>query len=1195
MPRHDPSQCEVLVDQLAEEFVLRYRHGERPSLQEYLDRYPELADDIRTLFPALVEMEQVKEDQNDVLPLAAGATPTVRQVGDYCLLREVGRGGMGVVYEAEQVSLNRRVALKVLSPDIAAIPQALERFRREARAAAKLHHTNIVPVFDVGQDGDTCYYAMQFIAGQSLDQIIGELRRLRERSLPGGERPLSEICTTRREDAPRSEVDRLAHSLLTGCFQVNGAAALAEESEAPVSPPEALDASTPHAAETDTSAVLPGQADLSSVCTDRPQYFRSVAHIGWQTAHALAYAHARGIIHRDIKPSNLLLDRAGVVWITDFGLVKTRDSGLTATGDLVGTLRYMAPERFQGEGDERGDVYGLGLTLYELLVLRQAFEARDRLQLIDQIKNQKPIRPRILERRIPRDLETIVLKAIDKEAKRRYQTAEEMAEDLRRFLADEPIKARRISPWGHFRLWARRHPSWAALLLLLLLTAVASTLTALYLRATLARVEAAELDGKHKLWLSYLSQAQARRMSRQSGQRFASLRALKEALALPVPPDHSRDELRTEAIAALCLADLQMASEGGSDTPGARGSTAWGFAIDPTFQRYAVADKEGTVHIHRPSDEKELLQLPGDGWVHEYGGLRFSPDGRFLHHICNTPRGFHSRLWDLDGPQPKAVLEDNHGHLAFRPDSRQCAAVYPDRTMRFLETASGRELRRFPSVLPVDIALLWNPELPQLLIVGRSSLRLLNVDTGAIAATGPNVPGGYSWVAWHPEGRLLAVGGERTHKIYLWDTPTGLLVMPPLEGHNNGGVVMCFNRAGDRLLSTDWAGSGHLWDTRSGRLLLTLPGFFVHLSFSPTDQLVGTKGCSKTRLYHFRRGAELRTVVHRGRNRGYGYRAPCLDPEGRVFAALTEDGIALVDVARGEEAAPLPLPGNGPLCFDTEGALWTYGADGLLRWPVTVEAKTGQRRYGQPIRIFGQTNGERHGSSTDARVVAIPDYGSGALVFHLDGLRLLRQFRLGPQQDVRSCAVSPDGRWVATGSHSLREGAGAKIWDARDGRHVHDLPVGGICGVQFSPDGKWLLTTSDGPRLWAVGIWEEGPRLGGTPLNSWGAFSRDGKLLALGDAPSLVRLVITDTGEEIARLTVPEQTRLIPCGFTPDGTRLLAIGQETTDLYIFDLAAIRAGLAELDLDWDAPLLPASPAPPATPLSIDFEMGDIRQR
>ena len=184
---------------------------------------------------------------------------------------------------------------------------------------------------------------------------------------------------------------------------------------------------------------MPGGTQISSIDSTRYKYAASVARIGLQIAQGLAYAHARGIIHRDIKPSNLLLDTDGVVWITDFGLAKADDDGLTQTGDIIGTLRYIAPERFRGEGDARADVYGLGLTLYELLTLEPAFAAPDRLNLIEQVKSVDPVRPRLVDRHIPRDLETIVLKAIDKDPKRRYQSSDELCEDLRRFLDDEPI------------------------------------------------------------------------------------------------------------------------------------------------------------------------------------------------------------------------------------------------------------------------------------------------------------------------------------------------------------------------------------------------------------------------------------------------------------------------------------------------------------------------------------------------------------------------------------------------------------------------------------------------------------------------------------------------------------------------------------------------------------------------------------
>ena len=387
------------------------------------------------------------------------ANPPPLQIGDYRILRQIGRGGMGVVYEADQISLGRHVALKVLPRQVSGDPTVQERFRREARAAGGLHHTNIVPVYDVGQDGDFRFYAMQFIQGHGLDLVIAELRRLRGR--PGTEpemraalegaslrsgaaasRPASRGTAGGEEVEPSTALE----SILAGRFDPHG-------------PCKEIAGASPSSG----SAILPGGTQLSSVEPGRHAFFRSLAEIGRQVAGGLAYAHSRGIVHRDIKPSNLLLDTAGVVWITDFGLAKGDDDGLTQSGDFLGTIRYMAPERFRGGGDGRADIYALGLTLYELLTLRSGFASSDRLALIEQIKTAEPPRPRTIDARIPRDLETIVLKAIEKDPKARYQSVEAMGEDLRRFLADEPIRARQVGAVERSWRWARRNPGMAVL------------------------------------------------------------------------------------------------------------------------------------------------------------------------------------------------------------------------------------------------------------------------------------------------------------------------------------------------------------------------------------------------------------------------------------------------------------------------------------------------------------------------------------------------------------------------------------------------------------------------------------------------------------------------------------------------------------------------------------------------------------
>ena len=504
-----------LLDQLAEEFADRFRRGERPSLKEYTDRYPELADEIRELFPAMVKVEQVDEGQvnHESEAETRGPARSLQQIGDYRIVGEIGRGGMGVVYEAEQVSLGRRVALKVLPRHVAADRMTLERFRREARAAARLHHTNIVPVFEVGQDGDVRFYAMQFIQGQSLDGVIAELRHLRiqSQSRASGEDEGEERPET------RTLAPSVAHSILAGGFLPEGerratsanrpgadrgrtrerrrlplAKAAAVDVEATEAGP--LSEFAPDSSSTPTplsSAVLPGGTQLSVAEMSHRVFHRSVAHIGRQAASALAHAHARGVIHRDIKPSNLLLDTDGVVWVTDFGLAKAEDDGLTQTGDVLGTIRYMAPERFSGQADPRSDVYALGLTLYELLVLRPAFDSPNRLALIELVKNVDPPRPRSIDPRIPLDLETIVLKAVEKDPKARYASADAMSEDLRRFLADEPIQARQVSTAERYWRWARRNPMIATLggvlTALLVAVTVGSMLAAAYFKESARR------------------------------------------------------------------------------------------------------------------------------------------------------------------------------------------------------------------------------------------------------------------------------------------------------------------------------------------------------------------------------------------------------------------------------------------------------------------------------------------------------------------------------------------------------------------------------------------------------------------------------------------------------------------------------------------------------------------------------------
>jgi serine/threonine protein kinase len=427
------------------------------------------------------------------------------------ILREIGRGGMGVVYEAEEEVLSRRVALKVLASHALVLPIQIERFEREAKAAARLHHTNIVPVFGVGEQDGFHYYVMQYIEGSALDVVIYELRRRQRdgaspavtaRIAPNGAMP-------RPQDAdPVGDRDRfqtspaaLADSLATGRFgdpgplTPGGDGALAEPQSAPASGPAAdagmtlipSDPSTPARSAEPGSPVSPAHGSLPAPSDFKRSFYEGVGRIGLLAAEALEYAHRQGILHRDIKPSNLLLDIRGNVWITDFGLAKTPGADdLTESGVVVGTIRYVAPERFGGHCDPRSDVYSLGLTLYELTSLRPAYEESEGYPLIYRVRNLEPPRIRTRVPRIPRDLETIIEMAIAREPARRYARAADLAADLRRFLEGRPIQARRISLPERLGRWCRRNP-WvaglsAAVFLSLAVGTVVSTVQAIRAR-----------------------------------------------------------------------------------------------------------------------------------------------------------------------------------------------------------------------------------------------------------------------------------------------------------------------------------------------------------------------------------------------------------------------------------------------------------------------------------------------------------------------------------------------------------------------------------------------------------------------------------------------------------------------------------------------------------------------------------------
>jgi WD40 repeat protein/serine/threonine protein kinase len=1077
-----------LVAEVFDDFLDRCGRGEPADVEDYAGRHPEVAGVLRRVLPAL----QAFGDD-------AAAPEAPERLGDFRLLRELGRGGMGVVYQAEQISLGRTVALKVLSGGATLDPRNLQRFRTEARAAALLQHPNIVPVYAVGSEGGVHYYAMQMIGGQSLAALLGDQR-------PGPPTDPTANARGNREAPPTTSSPSLP-------------AAVGLPSR-------------------------PSAAPQAGWGADRPGYFRWVAGLGVQAAEALEHAHRQGVVHRDVKPSNLLLDARGRLWVADFGLARCRDAdgpAMTVTGELLGTLRYMSPEQAlarPGGVDHRTDVYSLGATLYELLTLRPVFDSADPHTLLRRVAGEEPLPPRRLEPAVPVDLETIVLKALAKAPEERYATAGDLADDLQRFLDHRPVRARRPTPAQRLGKWARRHRA-----VLLPLAAVAALALVGLLAVALAFdvVLGRQRDEARAAGARAEAEKQCTAEAREAGDRI--LYAAHVQLA-------HREWHDGQVGRALELLD-------GDGCPGRLRGWEWGYlhglcaaavttlrgpagrihavAFSPADGTLAAGAGDGVVWLWDPAGAARTFP----GHADEVLALAFSADGRFL---ASAGREGAVKVWDVAAGREVLHLVGHDGAVegvAFDPDGARLASAGAD-GVKVWVVASGTLLRTLAVPGVKFHAVAFSPDGKALASGSRDELvRLWDPVTGEVLRSCAGHGDRVSSVAFSPDGRLVA-SASPDETVRLWDPASGAPVRT-LAGHRAGVYGVAFSPDGKTLASASLDTTVRLWDPAGGRELRTLHTHTRHVlgvAFSPDGRRLASASLDQTvRVWDLAREAgECRDLPRHPE----GAVSLAFSPDGTLLASAGDDGtVGVRALPDGSPVAVLKGHGAGvrAVAFSPDGKLLaSAGEDGTVRlWEAGAEVRRLDAGARSARAVAFSPDGLRLAAAGDDTLVRVWDVATGNQVYTWAGHRFA----------VTGLAFSPDGSQLASASMDRR----VLLWDARGDGPPRTLVGKGMllrC-VAFSPDGR--LVASAG----TVGISVRDVSGGQEVLSLQGhagvvtgiAFSPDGRRLASAGSDETVKVWDLSSGQELLTLK-GHAAPVNAVAFSPDGGRLASAAADGT-------------------------------------------------
>jgi WD40 repeat protein len=1079
---------EHMLDEVVTAYLKEARAGRTPEPEAWLARYPELASDLAEFFADRAAVERLAVPLRSVTP---GSLP-VEAIGDYELLGEIARGGMGVVYRARQRSLNRVVALKMaLSGRVASVAD-VERFRHEAESAAQLDHPHIVPIYEVGE----------WRAGE-----------------------------------PSSAIPYFSMKLIEG-------GSLADHLVRFVNDP------------------------------------RAVARLVATAARAVHYAHQRGILHRDLKPANILLDADGQPHVTDFGLAKRveGDSALTQSGAVVGTPSYMAPEQAAGEKrlTTAADVYGLGAVLYELLTGRAPFKAATPLDTLLQLRTQEPPRPRALNARVPRDLETICLKCLAREPARRYGSAEALADDLERWLQGEPVRARPAGAAERLWRWCRRNPALAAAgglaaAALVAVTALSFAFAAHQsdvaekLRGEKAQTEAALRESKRMsavlaldrglglckedvaqgmLWLARSVELAPKDdgLQRAARMNLAAWRRQLHVLAAYTEygrPDHIAfgADGRVAVTAGADMGTQKVEVRLWEAATGKPLGPPWkhperiaSLALSPDGKAVLLGAYDGTARLWDAATGKPLGP-PLQHGKHGITCLAVSSDGKAL-----LTEGFVAefRLWDAVTGKPLGQPLRHRDEVragAFSRDGKRFLTLSDWEHASWSDTATGKYLAGSPwPKVKVSVAA-FSPDGKTVLTGGPGSARFWEANTGKPAGTPLRYRGLAEALAFSPDGRVVLTASRHEHleqfEVRPWRVETGEPLGPPLR-QEDSLAAMTFRPDGKTFLTATAAPVAGRWAVR-----LWEPALGLSLGATPDDDpLAETRGNSAPVPVAF-------------------------SPDGKVFATpLFKHAARLWDAATCKPVGPdlAHTSHVAALAFGPDGkTLLTWSEDKKLwQWDVTTGKLIGRHL------LATKDEGWQATFSPDRRTLLTRGVQSARLWDAATGKPLGGVLQpLGKVQDFYEETVeafSPDGRMVLTAGPD----GGCLLWDAATGKPlgVPLRPAGPILTATFSPTGKVVLSAGfDAGLRGQAQLWEPvtGQKVG-TPLThrrpvTAVAFSPDGKMILTGSRDGTARLWDTATGKP-AHPPLAHQSPVILVAFSPDGkTALTASKDQTAQLW----------------------------------------------